>query len=400
MSGIPPLATLEALRARVSSRLDDYMADLRHLVNIESGTYTKAGVDSIVSWMATRLAALGAEVERHPGADLGDTMVATFHGAMAGPTVLLIGHADTVFEPGHLARRPYEIVGEHVVGPGVADMKSGLLTGLYAIDAIQAAGGQDPVWLPLGRLIYVVNPDEEIGSPSSAAIITEVARGADVVLVLEGARHNGAIVSARKGMMHVRATVTGRSAHAGLEPHKGRSAVLEAAHKTLALHDLNGRWSSVSVNVGSLSGGTRPNIVPDQAVMQIDMRAGHRADQDEATAAILEILRASTVPDTETTVQITANHGPMEKTPASTRLVDQAVAIASALGFVLTDTATGGASDANLTAGMGVPTLDGLGPVGSDPHTSTERLVADSIVPRTALLAGLLLAQATVARDV
>ena len=224
------------------------------------------------TWMADRLAALGATIERHRHDELGDTIVATFEGPTDGPTVMLIGHADTVFEAGYLARRPYEVRSDRILGPGVGDMKSGLLVGLYALQALHdiAEGGD---WLPVGRLIYVVNPDEEIGSPASSPIIAELARGADAAFVMEGARANGDIVSARKGMMHLRATIHGRAAHAGVEPEKGRSATLEAAHKTVALHALNGRWPGVTVNVGAINGGTRPNIVAEEAVMTIDMRA-------------------------------------------------------------------------------------------------------------------------------
>jgi glutamate carboxypeptidase len=268
-------------------------------------------------------------------------------------------------------------------------MKSGLLTGLYAIDAVRAGAGDGP--LPFGRLIYVVNSDEEIGSPMSRELIAELAQGADAAFVMEAARANGDIVSARKGMMHLRATVNGRSAHAGVEPHKGRSATLEAAHKTVALHALNGRWPGVTVNVGEIRGGTRPNIVAEQAVLTIDMRARTAAEQDEAEAAIHAILEDTTVPDVTTQVERLAGTRPMEKTAASAKLVDAAVRIADDLGFELADAETGGGSDANTTAAVGVPSLDGLGPVGGNDHTSLEYVEKSSIVPRTTLLAALLL---------
>jgi glutamate carboxypeptidase len=237
-----------------------------------------------------------------------------------------------------------------------------------------------------------MNSDEEIGSPLSTPIIERLARGADAAIVLEAARANGDIVSARKGMMHLAATIHGRSAHAGVEPEKGRSAVLEAEHKTVALHALNGRWDGVSVNVGSLSGGTRPNIVAEEARLTIDMRARLAVEQDAAEAAIRGILERSTVPDVRTDVEVLARARPMEKTAASARLVELAVALAGSLGFELADAATGGASDANTTAGLGIPSLDGLGPVGGNDHSPHEYTDRASIVPRTALLAGLLLA--------
>ena len=294
-----------------------------------------------------------------------------------------------VFDLGYLERRPFEIRDDEILGPGVSDMKSGLLVGLYALRAIRALA--DDEWLPVGRLVYVVNPDEETGSPLSRPLIAELAKSADAAFVMEGARENGDIVSARKGMMHIRATLRGRSAHAGVEPQKGRSATLEAAHKTVALHALNGRWPGVTVNVGELRGGTRPNIVAEDCVITIDMRARLRSEQDEAEAAIYGILESSTVPDITTEIERLVHSRPMEKTEASAVLVDAAVAIAAELGFELADAETGGGSDANTTAGAGVPSLDGLGPVGGNDHTPSEYIEKSSIVPRTTLLAGLLL---------
>ncbi len=245
--------------------------------------------------------------------------------------------------------------------------------------------------MPGGTLIYVVNPDEEIGSPVSTPLIAELAGTADAAFVMEAARENGDIVSARKGMMHIRATLRGRSAHAGVEPQKGRSATLEAAHKTVALHALNGHWPGVTVNVGELRGGTRPNIVADECVLTIDMRARLRAEQDEAEAAIYRILQTSTVSDIATEVDKLATFRPMEKTQASGELVEAAAAIAAGLGFELDDAETGGGSDANTTAGAGVPSIDGLGPIGGNDHTPLEFISKSSIVPRTTLLAALVL---------
>ncbi len=262
-------------------------------------------------------------------------------------------------------------------------MKGGLLAGVYALEAIRALSPDEPGWPRPGRLVYIVNPDEEIGSPVSSPLIARLARGADAAFVLEAARRNGDIVSARKGMMHLRATIHGRAAHAGVEPEKGRSATLEAAHKTVALHELNGRWDGVSVNVGAINGGTRPNIVAEEAVITIDMRARRARDQDEAEAAIREVLDTATVPDTSTDVEVLAHSRPMERTAASAALVRRAVAIAADLGFELADAETGGGSDANTTAALGVPSLDGLGPIGGNDHTPLEYIEMGSIVPRT-----------------
>ncbi|CAN5684133.1 M20 family metallopeptidase [soil metagenome] len=385
---------LAELRRTVESFLPDFLHDLERLVNVDCGSYTRSGVDEVGSWTGNRLEALGARVERRPGGDLGDTVVGTFEGHSTGPTVLLIGHLDTVFDPGTAAARPFATRDGRAYGPGVSDMKSGLLGGLYALAALRALGQRDAPadWLPVGRVVFVANPDEEIGSPVSGPIIRQLAAHADVALVLEGARANGDIVSARKGVSDIRLTLRGRAAHAGIEPEKGRSAVLEAAHKIVALHGLNGRWPGVTINAGVVRGGTRANIVPEEASIIVDLRAVRRADQEAAEAAIDEIAHASTVPDVATSTEVVARHWPMEKQDAAARLVDLAVGLAAELGFELNDAATGGASDANTTSGMGVPTLDGLGPVGGEDHAPGEYIELGSIVPRTTLLAGLLAA--------
>jgi glutamate carboxypeptidase len=320
--------------------------------------------------------------------------VGTFRGNPRGPRALLIGHLDTVFDPGTAKERPFRVSDGRAYGPGVTDMKSGLLAGLYAILALRAAADDDDDWMPFERLVFVANPDEEIGSPASTAIIREAALGSDVAFVLECARANGDIVSSRKGTVDLRLTIRGRAAHAGVEPEKGRSAILEAAHLTIALQALNGRWPGVTCNVGVVKGGTRPNVVSEQAVLEVDLRSPSRAELEMAEAEIRAICAASTVPDVTTTIEEMGRHWPMEKLAASARLVDHAQALARRLGFAVRDAQTGGASDANTTSGLGVPTLDGLGPVGGDDHAPGEYLELDSIVPRVTLLAALLLATA------
>jgi glutamate carboxypeptidase len=209
--------------------------------------------------------------------------------------------------------------------------------------------------------------------------------------VLESARENGDIVSERKGIAEFKITITGRAAHAGVEPQKGRSAVLEAAHKITALHALNGRWPGVTVNVGVVHAGTRPNIVAESCVMDVDVRAKTPAEMEAADAAIRDICESSTVADTTCTIERSMGWEPMFKTPAVAALADLAIALAARVGYELHDASTGGASDANTIAGMGVPTLDGLGPVGGADHAPGEYLEVATIVPRTTMFAALLL---------
>ena len=245
---------LAALRRIVDARQPRFRAELETLVNIDCGSYTFEGVNRVADFVVALLAELGAEVQRIPhepvdGTQLGDLVIGRFEGE--GPRLLLIGHMDTVFDPGTAAERPYRTEGDIAHGPGVTDMKAGLLAGLHAIAALHDAGVRPSI-------TFVANPDEEIGSPFSTPVIRALVPEHDVALVLECARANGDIVSARKGIADYHVEIVGRAAHAGVEPEKGRSAILEGAHQVIALHALNGRWPTVTVNAGVMHGGTRP----------------------------------------------------------------------------------------------------------------------------------------------
>ncbi len=390
----PSTTELEGLRAAISADLPAYLADLERLVNIDCGSYTPDGVDTVGRWVTEFLTELGATVETRPdpAGRLGATVIATFEGRAGGPRTLLIGHMDTVFDAGTAAERPFRMEDGVAYGPGVTDMKSGLLAGLYALKAIITERGG----LPFERLVFIANPDEEIGSPTSTTHIEAIAPEMDVTLVLECARANGDIVSARKGILDLRITVHGRAAHAGVEPEKGRSAILEAARIIEDLHDLNGRRPGVTVNVGAISGGTRPNVVAERCSLEVDVRAVTREALETAEAEIRRIAETTVIPDVTVDFAPMARWWPMEKLERSGRLVDHARSVAEALGFDVADTSTGGASDANTTAGLGIPSLDGLGPIGGNDHAPAEYLDLDSVVPRTTLLAGLLL---TIAAD-
>jgi glutamate carboxypeptidase len=393
----PALVTsseLDALRRSIGTDLPAYLADLERLVSIDCGSYTPDGVDEVGRWVASFLSDLGADIDLRsdPEGRFGNTVVATFRGRPSGPRVLLIGHLDTVFDPGTAAERPFRVDDGVAYGPGVTDMKSGLLSGLYALKTIMTVHDG----LPFERVVFIANPDEEVGSPSSTAHILAAAAGVDASLVLECARANGDIVSARKGILEARLIVHGRAAHAGVEPDKGRSAILEAARLVRDLHALNGRWDGVTVNVGVIHGGTRPNVVAARCELEVDVRSVTTAGLAEVETAVRELAAAVEVPDTTVETQVRVSWQPMEKLERSGRLVSHAQEVAKQLGFPLADTATGGASDANTTSGLGVPSLDGLGPIGGNDHAPGEYLEIDSIVPRTTLLAGLLL---SIARD-
>jgi glutamate carboxypeptidase len=330
---------------------------------------------------------LGAAVERVGGGVapsgqlLGDLVIGRLAGD--GPRLLLIGHMDTVFEVGTVAERPFRVEGERARGPGTSDMKGGLLAGLSAVEALIATGAHP-------NLTFVANPDEEVGSPFSGPHIRRLAPEHDVALVLECARANGDIVSARKGIADVEVLLHGRAAHAGVEPEKGRSAILAAAAMVEAIHALNGRWDGVTANVGVIAGGTRPNVVAESCRLVLDLRSPTAAGMTAVTDAVAEITAHSSVADVTATVTTQASHPPMERSAATDRLASLAQAIAADLGFSLNHAATGGASDANTTSAAGTPTLDGLGPIGGDDHAPAEWLDLSSVVPRTTLLAGLM----------
>jgi glutamate carboxypeptidase len=380
---------IQELQRIAVRRYEEFVEDLRAMVNVDCGSFTRDGVNVIADLCQARLEAGGWKVDRiahvPAGAEpqLGDLVIGRLEG-VAGPRVLMIGHTDTVFEPGTAAERPFRIEGDRATGPGVSDMKGGLLTGFYAVEVLREAGFDG-----FGSITYICNPDEEIGSPFSRSHIEQAAADTDAAFVLEGARENGDVVSARKGVSDFRIEILGRAAHAGVEPERGRSAILEAAHKVIALHELNGRWPGVTVNVGVIEGGTRPNVVAERCVLHVDVRSPRENTLTAAEAEVSRIAEATTVPDIMVNVDDGGWHRPMEKSEAGARLAALAIDVAKDLGFELHDAATGGASDANTTSSAGVPTLDGLGPVGGDDHGPREWIDLTSVVPRIALLAGI-----------
>jgi glutamate carboxypeptidase len=377
---------VETFRDRAQHRYPEFLEILESMVNVDCGSYSPEGVNRIADLCEQRFRDHGWDVERrsHEGTPpLGDLVIGRLAGA-GGPNVLLVGHMDTVFDDGTVAERPFRVDGGIARGPGVSDMKAGLLAGFFATAILQ-----DVDFDGFGTITYVCNPDEEIGSPFSGPVIRDLAPQHDAAFVLEGARANGDIVSARKGITDYSIRIAGRAAHAGVEPEKGRSAVLQAAHTILAIERLNGRWPGVTANVGVARGGTRSNVVAERCELQVDVRSSELATLQEAEAEIERICRETTVPDVTVTVEPHGWHRPMEKREGAQRLVDIAIAAAAELGFELRDAATGGASDANTTSAAGTPTIDGLGPVGGDDHSPAEWVDLTSVVPRTALLAAI-----------
>jgi glutamate carboxypeptidase len=376
------------LRDLVVPRRDEFLAELEAMVNVDCGSYTPDGVNQIVDRCERRFRDWGWAVDRRAASfgdqRLGDLLIGRLNGS-GGRRIMLVGHTDTVFDPGTARERPFTIEGSIAKGPGVSDMKSGLLTGMFAVQALRDAGID-----AFEQITYVCNPDEEIGSPASGPVIRELAAEHDVAFVLEGGRENGDIVSSRKGITDYTLTVHGRAAHAGVEPERGRSAIAAAADLTTRLQALNGRWSGVTLNVGTIHGGTRTNVVPERCVLELDLRSPVTATLEEAEREIERICAEPSVPDVIVAVERASWHRPMERTDAIAALAARAVTFAAELGLELHDAATGGASDANTIAAVGTPVLDALGPVGGDDHAPGEWIDVESIVPRIAILAGLI----------
>ncbi|MFN8443298.1 MAG: M20 family metallopeptidase [Caldilineaceae bacterium] len=399
------------LTSYLQQQLPAYLSDLRTLSGIDSGTEHKAGVDAVQDWLARRLHSLGFTIERQAQTTLGDNLVVRLRGR-GSKRMLLLGHADTVFPVGTTAQRPVTISGNIILGPGTCDMKAGLLTGIYAVQALQQAGFED-----FGEIVLLVVSDEESGPRASVPLIQACARQADVAFTLEAARANGDIVTARKSSRMVTIEAFGKPAHSGVEPQKGRNAILAMARLLDKLDALNGFREGITLNVGKIEGGRQSNVVAEQCKVQIDLRAWRQQDMDDVIAAIHKLVAEPVAPSTvyaamqasgaevdESSVPPVrfsfsapedAGMPPMEKTPAIAALEALTIQTASELGFTVKGAATGGASDASYVAGEGTPVLDGMGPIGGLDHGPDEYIELDSIVPRTELLARVLMKVAT-----
>ncbi len=385
---------LRAARTRAREMRDEYLRDLARIVSIDSHSSDKAGVNAVGAIVRGWLEAAGGTVETFPQTERGDHIRATWHGAPDAPTIVLVGHIDTVFPAGTVAERPFTIHASdaRATGPGVSDMKSGVLAGIYALRILRHLG------VPLPTVKYVINTDEEVGSGTSRALIEETARGADAALVLEPGRMvgPGCVVTTRKGGGMYTLRVKGRAAHAGADPWSGRSAILELAHKTIALHALTNLGErgpgagGVSVNVGVVRGGMAGNVIAPEATAQIDVRVPTAADAERIDAAFRRIAATATVPDTTATLTGGINRPPMEATAAQGNVLAIADEILGGYDIPTEAIGTGGGSDGNFTAAIGIPTLDALGPMGGGAHSPDEYLDLSSLPERIALVAALI----------
>ena len=372
---------LPALRAYQ----EEMLQRVQMLVDIDSGTGQVEGVNRIIMHLTQWLQELDFAVSLRDMPGYGYNLVARRRGS-GGARIMLVGHVDTVYAPGSVAQRPFSVHEELAYGPGVIDMKSGVVMGVYALRALLEAGFEQ-----FGELLVVFNNDEEVGSPESGPLLRELAREVEIGLVLEASRSPEVVTRARKGADKYLLEIVGVPAHAGSEPHRGRSAVVELAHKILAIHNMNTLFYGVTCNVTQLRSSEPLNVVPGEASCRISIRAHDERSLNQAAVALEKIAASTIVPDTHTTLTRMPGRRPYPPTPAVQYLVAQAQAEGEALGLHIRAEGKGGVSDANLLMEVGVPTLDSLGPAGGGMHNlNLEYLRVDSLPLRAALLAGLL----------
>ncbi|WP_256383840.1 M20 family metallopeptidase [Photobacterium toruni] len=364
----------------MSFSLNNYLEELRPLINLDCGTLTVDGIDVVATIMAQKYLDLGWHVKRIDCGIAGTGLEVRNKPDADQIDVMLIGHMDTVFPVGTAAARPMTHDNERAYGPGVSDMKSGLLSMVYALRDL------DPTALDALSICVCMNPDEEIGSLHSEAWLKSVAVNAKHVLVAEAARADGSLVKARKGMARYRLSFHGKAAHAGNEPQNGRSAITEMAHWILAINAMTNFESGTTLNAGVVSGGAGANIVPDFAEVVVDVRFWDNDEYADVNAQIRALTETPFVDGVTITVEREAHKPSMVPSPQTEVLMAQVEAVGKELGIDITWQAVGGGSDANLTAVLGIPTLDGLGPIGAGFHSADEWLDLASIEPRIRLL--------------
>ncbi|MCS6890018.1 MAG: M20 family metallopeptidase [Rhodovarius sp.] len=380
-------APIELITAWLAEQRPAMLAVLERMVNTDSGSYDKAGVDAVGAQILDFLEAAGVAVQVLPGGRYGDCLRAVVGEEGAAPAgnrpqnILLMGHRDTVFPKGEAERRPFRIEGGRAYGPGVADMKAGLVMNMFVLAAFAKFGGAP------GPLVGLFTGDEEIGSPEGRPVIETEARAARVVFNSEPGRASGNVVTGRKGGVFSAFEITGKAAHSGGNFAAGISAIGELAHKILAIHALTDLSRGITLNVGLVSGGQSVNTVAPRAEGQIDLRYVHPADREEVMGAIRRIMETSYIPGTSAQLVIRGEFLPLTQTAESARLFAHYQEAARQAGLTVEGEFTGGCADSGFTAAVGAPTLCGVGPVGGLAHSPEEWLDVESLVPRAQALA-------------
>jgi glutamate carboxypeptidase len=371
------------VRRELEPRREEMVQLLGRLVSIESPSDDRASLEKLAAVLEEVFGEFGPF--EHLEGERGPQLRLSVDGEQPNePHAVALCHYDTVWALGTLDRIPFSVDADGIArGPGCFDMKGGIVVLRFALQALRSRG-----MCPRRRLQVLFSCDEERGSPTSRPVIEATARGAAVAFVLESPLPGGTLKTARKGTGDYVVRITGRAAHAGVEPQKGISAVSELAHQVLMLNALNDFSVGTTVNVGVVHGGTRPNVVAAEAEALVDMRVQTLAEATRIDAAIRGLQPV--LPGAVLDVEGGLNRPPMERSAAMAALFEQARQIAAGMGVELHEGSTGGGSDGNFTAAMGVPTLDGLGPEGEGAHAAHEHVITESFPRRVALLAGLL----------
>jgi glutamate carboxypeptidase len=362
--------------------LPDALRFLEHCVSLESPSFDKPLVDVLVQFIGSRFANIGGNIEYVQSDRFGNHLLARFPGK-TDRRILLLGHTDTVWPAGETGKRPFKVDGGKAFGPGVFDMKSGIVLIWMALRALKNTRGglTNPVTV-------LLNSDEEVGSNSSRALIELEASACCAVFVMEPSLPEGVLKTARKGVGHFTVKAIGKAAHAGIDPLKGINAVEEIARQIIKLQQMSDIARGTTVTVGIVKGGTRSNVVPAEAAADVDVRITSLKEADRITAAIKALT--AELPGARLEIRGSINRPPMERSSDTVRLLDVARRVGAQIGVDIKEGSTGGASDGNLTSALGIPTLDGLGAVGDGAHAMEEWVEINSLPQRAALVAGLI----------
>ena len=375
-------ALLEVLKW-LTDRERNMVEQVRELVVRESPTHNKPACDALCNYLAQQFEAVGGRVKINRQPKAGNHLQVEFAGPRGRKALLLLGHYDTVYDLGTLAIMPWREYKGRLLGPGVFDMKSGIAQIMFALRALQEIKGG------LARPVKVwLVSDEEEGSDSSRALTEKLAAQCEAVLVCEPAGPGGALKTARKGVGDFRIKVTGQASHSGLDFEKGQSAILELSHQIQAVSRLTDLKRGITLNVGVIRGGTRTNVVPADAIAEVDLRIARKSDgpvMERKVKSLRPVNRKCSLQ-----IEGRVNRPPLERTKQVAALFHVAQKIAIELGFQVDEIAVGGGSDGNFTGGLGIATLDGLGAVGDGAHAQHESVVAAELPRRAALLAGLI----------
>ncbi len=368
------------IKAFFQERHQQMLQFLEELVMIESGTYQKEGIDEVGLLLRERLEGLGFSTREFSQEEYGDHLLLSKQGQGEG-RLLLMGHMDTVFDAGITERFPFQLREGSAFGPGVSDMKGGLVNICFGMEALTMLNFNS-----FGEILILLNSDEEIGSPTSGPIIEELASTIEGAFLLEPARSNGALVTERKGLGLGTLRVKGRASHAGSNPHEGISAVEELAYQILSLSSLEDLERGLSMNIGRVKGGSRVNVVAEEAEAELEFRFFKREDGEMLLKKMKEMVREKRFRESSVELEAEIERLPIEKTKESKRLFSLVREAGDELGIDVQEEHTGGLSDGNLLAVKGVPLVDAMGPIGFNAHSQEEHLYVESIPERAALL--------------